>query len=147
MLKTLAKLYETDFFAWTEETTKLIKQRQFNQVDWNSVIEEIESLGKSDKRELKSRLAVLMQHLLKWQYQPKLRSFSWQNTIDEQRNSITDLLNDSPSLRPYLSEIIDQCYHRGRKAAINETGLSANSFTSEYCYTMTQILDANFLPE
>jgi hypothetical protein len=145
MLKTLAKLYETDFFAWTEETTKLIKQGQFNQVDWNSVIEEIESLGKSDKRELKSRLAILMQHLLKWQYQPNLRSSSWQNTIDEQRNSITDLLNDSPSLKPYLTEIIDECYQRGRKAAINETGLSVNNFPIECCYTTSEILDNNFL--
>ncbi|MGK7957000.1 MAG: DUF29 domain-containing protein [Crocosphaera sp.] len=147
MLKTLAKLYETDFVAWIEETTKLIKEKQFEKVDWNSVIEEIESLGKSDKRELKNRLAVLIQHLLKWQYQQNLRSASWKNTIDEQRNSITDLLDDSPSLKPYLTEIIHQSYSRGRKAAINETGLSTNTFPSECCYTIEQILDDNFLPE
>ncbi|MDJ0599100.1 MAG: DUF29 domain-containing protein [Crocosphaera sp.] len=147
MFKNLAKLYETDFVAWTEETTKLIKEKQFEEVDWNSVIEEIESLGKSDKRELKSRLAVLIQHLLKWQYQQNLRSGSWKNTIDEQRNSIADLLNDSPSLKPYITEIIEQSYRRGGKAAINETGLSPNTFPSECCYTIKEILDDNFLPE
>ena len=147
MLKTLAKLYETDFVAWTEETTNLIKEKQFEKVDWNSVIEEIESLGNSDKRELKNRLAVLIQYLLKWQYQQNLRSDSWKNTIDEQSNSISDLLDDSPSLKPYLTEIIHQSYSRGRKAAINKTGLSANTFPSEFCYTIEQILSDNFLPE
>ncbi|MDM9581882.1 MULTISPECIES: DUF29 domain-containing protein [unclassified Nostoc] len=67
--KSAAQLYETDFAAWTEKTVQLIRAGQFREVDWNAVIEEIESLGRSERRELKSRLEVLLQHLLKWQYQ------------------------------------------------------------------------------
>ena len=84
--KSAAQLYETDFVAWTEKTVQLIRARQFGQVDWDAVIEEIESLGRSDRRELKSRLEVLLQYLLKWQFQSSLRSGSWQITIDVQRN-------------------------------------------------------------
>ena len=114
---TQARLYEIDFVDWTEKTTQLLRNGQFKQVDWEAIIEEIESLGRSERRELKSRLEVLLQHLLKWQYQSNLRSSSWQNTIDEQRNRIQDLLVDSPSLNPYLEEVIGESYRRGRKAA------------------------------
>lgn len=81
--KSTAQLYETDFAAWTEKTVQLIRAGQFGQVEWDAVIEEIESLGRSERRELKSRLEVLLQHLLKWQYQSSLQSGSWRNTIDE----------------------------------------------------------------
>ena len=146
-LKTTDTLYETDFVEWTEQTVQLIRSRQFERVDWENVIEEIESLGRSDRRELKSRLEVLLQHLLKWQYQPNLRSGSWQNTIDEQRNRITDLLQESPSLKPYPEEVLAESYRRGRKAASNETELPLDLFPSECPYSITQVLDAEFLPE
>lgn len=147
MPKTTAQLYETDFVAWTEETVQLIRAREFGQVDWDAVVEEIESLGRSERRELKSRLEVLLQHLLKWQYQSNLRSGSWRNTIDEQRNRIEDLLQESPSLKSYPEEVLAECYKRGRKAARNETELSLNTFPAECPYTITQILDTEFLPE
>ena len=140
-------LYEIDFVAWTEQTAKLIRAREFDRVDWEAVSEEIESLGKSDRRELKSRFEVLLQHLLKWQYQSNLRSNSWRNTIDEQRNRIEDLLQDSPSLKPYLEEVLAECYRRGRKAASNETELPLDTFPVDCPYTIAQILDAEFLPE
>ena len=145
--KTAAQLYETDFVAWTEQTVQLIRAGQFGQVDWEAVIEEIESLGRSERRELKSRLEVLLQHLLKWQYQSNLQSGSWRNTIDEQRNRIEDLLQESPSLKPYLEEVLTECYRRGRKAASNETELSLDTFPVECPYTITQVLDAEFLPD
>ncbi|MBE9224411.1 DUF29 domain-containing protein [Phormidium sp. LEGE 05292] len=145
--KTTLSLYKTDFVAWTEQTVKLINAREFSQVDWEAVVEEIESLGKSDRRELKSRLEVLLQHLLKWQYQSNLRSSSWQNTIDEQRNRILDLLTDSPSLQPYLSEVVPESYHRGKKAASNETKLPINTFPVDCPYSIDEILDSEFLPE
>jgi hypothetical protein len=105
-LQITAQLYGTDFVAWTEQTAQKIRSRQFEQVDWEAIAEEIESLGRSERRELKSRLEVLLQHLLKWQYQSNRRSGSWRNTIDEQRNRLTDLLQDSPSLRSYLAEVL-----------------------------------------
>lgn len=144
--KTAIRLYDTDFLAWTQQTAELIRAGKWDRVDWEAVVEEIESLGRSDKRELKSRLEVLLQHLLKWQYQPSLRSGSSQNTITEQRNRIEDLLQDSPSLNPYLEEILAECYRRGKKLASNETGISQNTFPADLPYTVTQILDMEFLP-
>ena len=144
--KTSNQLYETDFVAWTEHTVQLIRAGQFAQVDWDAVIEEIESLGRSEKRELKSRLEVLLQHLLKWQYQYQRQSGSWRNTIDEQRHRITDLLQDSPSIKYYPEVVLAECYSRGRKAAINETELSPHQFPLECPYTIAQILDPEFLP-
>ncbi|MDY6782969.1 MAG: DUF29 domain-containing protein [Cyanobacteriota bacterium] len=145
--KTPTRVYDLDFVAWTEQTAQLLRSRQFEKVDWDAIIEEIESLGKSDRRELKSRIEVLLQHLLKWQYQSNLQSFSWQNTIDEQRNRIEDLLQDSPSLKPALEVILAECFRRARKAASRETGLPLNTFPVECPYAIAQILDAEFLPE
>jgi len=145
--KTAAQLYETDFVAWTQQTVQLIRDRKFDQVDWDAVIEEIDSLGRSERRELKSRLEVLLQHLLKWQYQSNLQSGSWQNTIDEQRNRIIDLLQESPSLKSYPEEVLAQCYHRGLKAVSNETKLPIDTFPAECPYSIAQIVDAEFLPD
>lgn len=147
MPTTIAQLYKTDFVAWTEKTVQFLRTGQFDRVDWEAVSEEIESLGKSERRELKSRLEVLLQHLLKWQFQLSLRSNSWQNTIDEQRNRIEDLLLDSPSLNSYLEEILAQCYRRSTKAASNETELPLDTFPAECSYTIAQILDSEFLPD
>jgi len=147
MPKTIAQLYKTDFVAWTEKTVHFLRTGQFENVDWEAIIEEIESLGKSDRRELKSRLEVLLQHLLKWQFQFSLRSNSWRNTIDEQRNRIEDLLLDSPSLNPSLEQILAESYRRGKKAASNETELHLNTFPADCPYTIDQILDADFLPD
>jgi Domain of unknown function DUF29 len=144
--KISTQLYETDFIAWTEQTVQLIRDEQFGQVDWDAVIEEIESLGRSDHRELKSRLEVLLQHLLKWEYQSSLQSGSWRNRIDEQRNRITDLLQESSSLKFYPEEVLAQCYHRALKAASNETELAIDVFPVECPYSVTQVLDAEFLP-
>ncbi|WP_341526592.1 DUF29 domain-containing protein [Nostoc sp. UHCC 0302] len=145
--KISAQLYETDFVAWTEQTVQLIRAGQFGQVDWDAVIEEIESLGRSDRRELKSRLEVLLQHLLKWQYQSNLRRGSWRNTIDEQRNRIADLLQESPRLKSYPEEVLAECYRRGLKAASNETELPIDTFPGECPYTIAQVLDTEFLPD
>jgi hypothetical protein len=140
------RLYETDFASWIAQTAQLIRAGKFDRVDWEAVVEELESLGRSDRRELKSRLEVLLQHLLKWQYQSNLRSSSWLNTIEEQRNRIADLLLDSPSLKPYLEEVLAQSYLRGRKSASNETQLSIEVFPEECAYDIDRILDPEFLP-
>ncbi|MBD2695110.1 DUF29 domain-containing protein [Anabaena catenula] len=144
--KKAIQLYDTDFVAWTQQTAELIRAGKWDGVDWNAVVKEIESLGKLDQRELKSRLEVLLQHLLKWQYQPSMRSGSWQNTIAEQRNRIEDLLQDSPSLNPYLEEVLADCYRRGKKLASNETGISQDIFPADLPYTVNQILNIEFLP-
>jgi hypothetical protein len=145
--KKAIRLYDTDFVAWTQQTAEFIRAGKWDGVDWDAVVEEIESLGRSDRRELKSRLEVLLQHLLKWQYQPSLRGSSWQNTITEQRNRFEDLLQDSPSLNSYLETVLVDSYQRAKKLASNETGSSPDTFPNDLPYSVMQILDVEFLPQ
>jgi Domain of unknown function DUF29 len=142
----LKTLYDIDFVRWSEQMGRLIRDRNYDQVDWENVIEEIESLGKSDRRELKSRLEVLLMHMLKWQYQPSMRTGSWTGTINEQRDRIEDLLEESPSLKSLVLEYLPDSYRRARRNAIAETGLQAHNFPIECPYTIAQVLDAEFLP-
>src|SRR5712691_1604691 len=99
------KLYETDFYQWTQDTSDRLRRGEFTQIDVAALVEEVENLGKSEKSALQSRLAVLISHLLKWDCQSARRSRSWQATIEVQRSRIERLLKQSPSLRPFLSEI------------------------------------------
>jgi Domain of unknown function DUF29 len=142
----LKTLYDTDFVRWASEMGQLMRDRNYSQVDWENVIEEIESLGKSDRRELKSRLEVLLMHLLKWQYQPSRRTGSWTGTINEQRDRIEDLLLESPSLKSLVLEYLPDSYRRARRNAIAETGLQDSRCPIECPYTISQILDTKFLP-
>ena len=113
-------LYEQDFYLWIQTTVQQLKENKLNEIDIPNLIEEIESMGRSEKRELKSRLIVLLMHLLKWHYQPEKRSESWRSTITEQRICIEGLLEDSPSLKPLLSEVFEDCYQKARlKAWLN----------------------------
>src|SRR5579863_9887806 len=100
-----AAAYDDDFFAWTEEQARLLRAGKFSHLDIENIAEELESMGRSDKREIESRLVVLMAHLLKWQVQIGFRSQSWSATIREQRERIEDLLVESPSLRPAVASM------------------------------------------
>ena len=98
----MQSLYETDFYAWTQEQANLLLHHEWSQLDLSNLIEEIESLGKQQRAELRNRLSVLIGHLLKWEYQPERRSRSWLNTIRIQRIDTLELLEENPSLKPYL---------------------------------------------
>ena len=113
-----SQLYETDFYAWTLEQAKLLKQGELNQLDILNLIEEIESLGKREKQELRNRLGILIGHLLKWEYQSDKRSNSWKATIREQRRRIKEHLQENPSLKSYLSEAVISGYQDGVDLAI-----------------------------
>ncbi|MFB2875497.1 DUF29 domain-containing protein [Floridanema aerugineum] len=139
-------LYETDFYAWTQKQVQLLRQRDLNNLDIDNLIEEIESLGKQEKRELINRLGVLIGHLLKWEYQPNKRSKSWLRTIREQRRKITDLLQQNPSLKPYLDEAIKKAYLDGVDLAVEETDIGIQAFPAEISYTWEQIENQDFLP-
>ena len=137
--------HETDFYAWTNEQVQLLKTGQLNQIDWQNIAEEIEDMGRSEKRQLESRLEILIMHLLKWQFQPNLRSRSWQLTIKEQRLRLEKILQKNPSLQPNLTEAIEDVYPLATLSAERETGLS---LFPEICpYTLTEILSLEFLPE
>jgi Domain of unknown function DUF29 len=109
MNKTMTKtdtLYERDFVAWCEDTAAKLRRRDIDNLDFENLIEEVESLGRSDRRELKNRLMVLFAHILKRMYVNSPENFNgWELTIIEQRRQIRDFLEESPSLKPYLAEI------------------------------------------
>ncbi len=142
----MTTLYETDFYAWTQRQAALLRTEEFSEVDWNNLIEEIETLGRSERKEIKSRLVVLIMHLLKWQYQPELQSRSWAATIAVQRDDLAALLADNPSLQAQLAEFVGSVYPRAVKRAVQETGLSATSFPARCPYEATQIMDDDFWP-
>ncbi|MCC5634489.1 DUF29 domain-containing protein [Nostoc sp. CHAB 5844] len=137
-------LYEQDFYLWTQTIVQKLKEHKLNEIDLPNLIEEIESMGRSEKRELKSRLIVLLMHLIKWHYQPEKRSESWRSTITEQRICIEALLEDSPSLQPLLTEVFEDCYQKARLKAADETGIKLNFFPKESPFTLEEAID-NYL--
>jgi hypothetical protein len=139
--------YEEDFYAWTAEQARLLRSGELTSIDVANIAEEIESLGRSDKRAIESRLTVLLMHLLKWQIQSKMRSQSWSGTILEQRRRIEKLLRESPSLRASVNEALAEAYSDAREAASNETGLPETDFPTECPFTAEQVLSRSFLPE
>jgi hypothetical protein len=144
--QTQSSLYEQDFLLWLESTTELLRQQNFNELDLENLIEEIEDMGSSQKNALESNLVVLLLHLLKWKYQPEKRSNSWKSSIREHRRRIRNQLKTSPSLKPYLFKILAECYHDGRELAADETGLELDIFAQNLPFTIEQILEPEFLP-
>lgn len=142
----IATLYDTDFYAWTQQQATLLRDEGFAELDIHNLIEEIEAMGRSEKRELASRLQVLLMHLLKWQFQAELRCRSWQNTIRTQRSDLARLLADNPSLRTTVPDVIAQVYPDAVLDAIEETGLVAPRFPSVCPYAAAEVLDRTFLP-
>ena len=137
--------YDHDFYAWTQEQAQLLRTGKFNQIDFDHIAEEIEDMGRSEKRELESRLEVLLMHLLKWQFQPNLRSRSWQLTIKEQRLRLEKLLAENPSLKSFLADSLEKIYQLAMISAERETGLS--SFPEGCPYSLTEIFTSEFLPD
>lgn len=139
-------LYETDFYTWTLEQAKLLHYQKWDSLDLSNLIEEIESLGKQQRQELRNRLGVLIGHLLKWHFQTGYRSRSWLVTIRLQRRAIVRLLQDSPSLKSYLQEALQESYENGRDLASGETNLPFNTFPSICPYSLAEIFNHDFFP-
>ncbi len=138
--------YDRDFYAWAIHNAELIRQGRLAELDLEHLAEEVESMGVSQRNELKNRIRVLLLHLLKWQFQPKARSSGWVGTIDEQRARLDLLLEESPSLRRLLDEAIDYAYPWARQSAGRETGLSVDAFPDRCPYTAEQALNTDFWP-
>jgi hypothetical protein len=139
--------YESDFYGWIQQQAGLLKSEQFNALDLANIIEEIESMGRSEKRELQSRLAVLLQHLLKWQYQPSRKGRSWQLSIDEQRLQFLEVLNENPSLKPHLQTILNDAYRLAVVKAAKETRVEKKVFPPQCPWTLQKISDMEFYPD
>ncbi|SRR6266571_2265038 len=140
-------LYETDFYAWTQEQARLLRDRRWADLDLENLVDEVESLGRSDKRQIESRLEVLIAHLLKWKYQPGGRGASWTATIFQQRQRIIRLVQESPSLREFQRQSVSGTYQAARLFAAKETGIAFGLFPDECPFTPEQVLDQDFFPE
>ncbi|NES95434.1 MAG: DUF29 domain-containing protein [Desertifilum sp. SIO1I2] len=140
------KLYEVDFYAWTIEQAKFLKEGKWDGLDISNLVEEVESLGKQQRQELRNRLGILLGHLLKWHFQSSHRSKSWFATLREQRRRILELLEESPSLKPYLPESLEKAYQDALDLAVRETPLNYEDFPQTCPYAIAQILDSAFFP-
>ena len=135
----LPDLYESDETAWLDAMAKLIRQRRFRDLDYKHLGEYLEDMARRDRREVKSRLVVLMAHLLRWQFQPKRRSRSWRATIIHQRQELADDVGLGV-LRNYAGSVLTSAYANAVKLAVAETGLVADAFPAECPYSLEQVL-------
>ena len=138
--------YEEDLVVWMERQIELLRMRKFEQLDLENLLEELEGMVRSERRGLRSRLEVVMLHLLKYQFQPARRTRSWLATLGEQRRKIALMLEDSPSLRGTLCDYMDAGYPSVVKRAASQTGLRPAVFPASCPYTVEQLLDEDFLP-
>ena len=139
-------LYHTDFYRWTQQQAQLIRSGNLEALDLDNILEEIESMGRSERRQLGHRLDVLLMHLLKWHFQPEHRSSSWEGSIKEQRYRITRLLNANPSLKPDIADIMVEAYQAARITAFKETGIDVDSFPEVCPWSFAEIVDNAFWP-
>jgi hypothetical protein len=139
--------YEKDFYGWIYHNIDLLRQGKLTEINTELLIEELESMAKRDRRELMSRLMILIAHLLKWQFQPKQRSGNWRASISEQRIQITEQLKESPSLNNILIECIHLAHPKAVGLAVKETELSKALFPNECPYSIEQLLDDDFYPQ
>jgi hypothetical protein len=146
-MSTGTSLYDKDSHAWTIEQAALLRGGKWHALDVANLIEEIESLGTSQRKEVRSRLRRLVMHLLKWRYQPTRRTPSWRRTIRTQRLEIDDALSDSPSLRPQVPALLQRAYPGACTLAADETGLPLATFPEACPWTVEQVLDEDFWPE
>jgi hypothetical protein len=139
--------YASDYFAWVQEQVAALRAGRIDHLDLKNLAEEVGDLGISVKREIASRLKVLLIHLLKWQFQPAGRSSSWKATIVDQRSELLDELAESPSLRRYPAEILERKYATARFKVAAETRLPETAFPQACPFAIADILDPNFFPE
>lgn len=141
-------LYERDFLAWTENQAEALRTRQVDAIDWVNLLEEVESMGASQRRELESRLTILLMHLMKWVWQPEKRTTSWKLTIQGQRRELVRLIKQSPSLKPLIPEVLGELWNDARDDAEVETGLPLQSFPAACPWDVSsQVLNKEWWPE
>lgn len=141
------RFYDSDFYAWANEQAALLRAGKFSEADIENIAEEIESMGKTEKRELLSRLSVLLLHLLKWRFQPEKRTKSREATIKVQRDLLVIHLADNPSLKPLTPETLKRAYRHAVTEAAGETDLAAATFPNVCPWTFEQTMAEDFWPE
>ncbi|MBS4068164.1 MAG: DUF29 domain-containing protein [Sulfurimonas sp.] len=139
--------YDGDVVAWANEQAALLRAGRYSELDIEHIADEVEDVGKSEQRELVSRMAILLCHLLKWQFQPERQGKSWLNTIKTQRRLIKKRLQKMPSLNPMLNDPdwLEEMWLDGVELALKETGLE--EFPESCIWTIDQVMDDTYLPE
>ncbi len=143
----MSKTDLADFNLWIAQTTQLLREHRWHEIDVTHLIEEIEDLGKSERRGITSQLTRLLLHVLKWQYQPQRRSDSWLDSITDARTQIELVLEDSPSLASYPAEKLEESYQRARCQAAKQTSLEISAFPNACPYSVELVLAEDWLPE
>ena len=127
----MTKLYEQDYFAWTQDQADALRRRSINELDWENLLEEVEGLGKQQRSELRNHLIILLVHLLKWRAQPARRGRSWELTIREQRKEAERVLTENPSLTPEVEVLLESAYRIARLRAARQSRLSLKAFPDD----------------
>ncbi len=140
-------LYERDFYLWLEQQAELLREGRLDELDVANLLEEIEAMGRKDKKAVKSNLVVLLTHLLKHQFQPEQRSSGWQGSIVEHRRRLRYDFEESPSLRPHAAGVFARAYADAREQASAETGLPLQTLPESSPWTLEQTLDPAFMPD
>lgn len=143
----LQEEYDNDFYAWTFHNAELLRERKFDEIDTEHLAEEIEDMGKSNKRALMNRFSILIAHLLKWKLQPIRRSKSWVLTIKHQRFEIMDLLKESPSLKHEIALQFEHAYEKALIIAAEQTGIDETKLPEVCPFSLEQCLNSDFLPD
>jgi predicted transcriptional regulator len=147
--KQAQKLYETDYYLWVIETVKKLQNRELEAIDWENLIDEVSELGRREKKKLKSLLRNLWEHLLKlkyWQSEVERNQFHWKGEIRNFRKQIQDELEDSPSLKNYLHEILGECYEDAKQIVSDKSQLPLETFPESAIAPLEQVLDENWFP-
>jgi Domain of unknown function DUF29 len=141
-----APAYEDDFVAWLEDQARHARRGEIDALDLENIAEELEGMARSDRREIRNRLTVLLIHLLKYLVQSNRRSRSWIGTIGEQRRRILSIIDDSPSLRSFPQSVLNECYAQARSGCADETGIPEASIPEECPFELKAVLDPRWLP-
>jgi hypothetical protein len=142
----MSTLYDRDFFEWTAEVARLLREGRFAELDAEHVAEEIEDVGKRDQRGVWGHMRIVIHHLLKWQFQPQRRSGSWNTSIWTHRDALSDIFGQSPSLKRHAREGLAEVYERAVRRPMNETGIARECFPATCPYTFDQVISLDFMP-
>jgi len=141
-----APSYEEDFVAWLEDQARWARRGEAGELDLDNIAEELEGMARSDRREIRNRLIVLLIHLLKYSAEPRRRWSGWLATIGEQRSRIATVIDDNPSLKSFPGSILEHCYADARCRAALETGLPESDFPERCPFGVDEALDRRWLP-
>jgi hypothetical protein len=142
-----ARSYESDFYAWTADQARMLRHAKPDRIDWANLAEEVESLGRSDKRGIGSDLKIVLEHLIKWKFQPEKRSDSWSDSIEEHRDRIARIVEDSPSLASTPGEVLGREYRKARRKTLPDTKLPLGKIPTACPFAIEEVLDPDFLPD